>query len=329
MKRFAETPNKLGFMRVLQVIFAINIALTIFGLSFVSRDDYVYSLSNVLDLLNIVFEGIAFWLIAKRMKSARIFIIAFTAFNIIVGSSVDLATGTFQWLNQLSSSTFDLIMLIYFATSRRAKAVLTNTFSQEDVLDNLNLKFKSWPFWRNLIIYYCVFAVVGHWMEAGFCMFIRWGLIAGSYDPGNTSLWRDWLYPFPPDGVGMVICVAILYPIKEFIQKKTHRRGVTLLLSFIINALFCTLIELGFGLVTNPVLQHWDYSNMFCNFTGQVCLQNSLAFGVASTLAVWVLYPTIEKLLRRVPKTVMNTIFVGVVVGYAILQALYLLKFPV
>lgn len=126
----------------------------------------------------------------------------------------------------------------------------------------------------------------------------------------------------------MVICVAILYPIKEFIQNKTNRRSVTLLSSFIINALFCTLIELAFGLATNPALQHWDYSDMLCNFMGQVCLQNSLAFGVASTLAAWVLYPSIEKLLRRVPKTVTNTIFVGVAVGYAILQAFYLLKIP-
>ena len=29
---------------------------------------------------------------------------------------------------------------------------------------------------------------------------------------------------------------------------------------------------------------------MFCNFMGQVCLQNAIAFGVVATLMTWVIY---------------------------------------
>ena len=36
---------------------------------------------------------------------------------------------------------------------------------------------KSWAFWRNLIMYFCIFSVVGHWMGAGYRLFIKWGIL--------------------------------------------------------------------------------------------------------------------------------------------------------
>ena len=50
----------------------------------------------------------------------------------------------------------------------------------------------------------------------------------------------------------------------------------------------------------------WDYSDMFCNFMGQVCLQNAIAFGVVATLMTWVIYPALEQLLSKVPRDGMN-----------------------
>ena len=82
------------------------------------------------------------------------------------------------------------------------------------------------------------------------------------------------------------------------------------------------------GLVLNRpgpdgVLPLWDYSDMSCNFMGQVCLQNALAFGAAATLMTWVVYPAMESGLRKLPSDVVNTAFVGVVVGFLILVFLY------
>lgn len=79
-------------------------------------------------------------------------------------------------------------------------------------------------------------------------------------------------------GFGAVACVLLLFPIKNFLEKKIGSRIVPLLISFAINALVCTLIELAMGLMLNQPLPDgtlplWDYSDMFCNFMGQVCLQ--------------------------------------------------------
>ena len=67
----------------------------------------------------------------------------------------------------------------------------------------------------------------------------------------------------------------------------------------------------------------WDYRNMFCNFMGQICLQNALAFGVIATLMTWVIYPGLETLLGRLSRDVMNVVFVVIVVGFCILFFFY------
>ena len=185
----------------------------------------------------------------------------------------------------------------------------------------------SFAFWRNLAVYFCVFSVVGHWMEAAYCTLIRFGMIPGTYDP-NSQIWSDWLYPFIVYGFGAVACVLLLYPVKNFLEKRIRSRVVPLLISFVVNALVCTAIELVMGLMVNQPgpdgkLPLWDYSDMFCNFMGQVCLQNAIAFGVVATLMTWVIYPALEQLLSKVPRDGMNIAFIAVTVGFCILIFLY------
>lgn len=243
-----------------------------------------------------------------------------------------MITGSFNLAEQCLLSGFDIVLLVYFLTSRRAKAVLVKPFSTEtrkaELARDANLfKPKTWPFWRNLLIYFCVFSVVGHWLEAVYCTFIRFGIIPGTYDP-NSQIWSDWLYPFVVYGVGAVACVILLYPVKCLILAKVKKPFLSLAASFAINALVCTLIELAMGLMLNQPLPDgslplWDYRDMFCNFMGQVCLQNALAFGAISTLMVWVIYPVLEKYLARLSEDKANTVFVGVVVGFLVLFFLY------
>lgn len=332
MTRDYTNPKKLGFMRVIQVFFAINIVLTIAGLVFMIKGSYTLGFSDILDYTNLIFDGISFWLIWHRYRAARTFTIAFSLFNIVVGSAFNLATGTFNLLDQLIASSSDIILLVYFLTSRRAKAVLVHPFTEEKAQAQLDehrgyYQPRTWAFWRNLIIYFCVFSVVGHWMEAGYCTLIRFGLIPGIYDP-NSQIWSDWLYPFCVYGFGAAACVLLLFPVKNFLQKHFRGHAVPLVLSFVVNALVCTGIELAMGLMLNQPLPDgtlplWDYRNMFCNFMGQVCLQNAVAFGFVATLMTWVIYPGLEKLLAHVPSYAMNIAFIAVVIGFSILFFLY------
>lgn len=332
MAKDFSNPKKLGFMRLLQVLFSLNILFTISLLVFVIKGNQTLGFEDILHFANLIFDGISFWLIWQRKKVARAFIIGFSLFNIVVGSIFSLATGTFDLMTQINASLFDIVLLVYFLTSRRAKAVLTKSFSLENKQARIDEEIgyyrpKTWAFWRNLIIYFCVFSVVGHWMEAAYCTLIRFGLIPGTYDP-NSQIWSDWLYPFLVYGFGAAACILLLYPVKNLLQKKLKNRAAPLILSFIINALVCTLIELAMGLMLNQPLPDgtlplWDYRDMFCNFMGQVCLQNAVAFGFVATLMTWVVYPALESLLAKLSKDVMNVVFISTVIGFCILFFFY------
>ena len=338
MAKDFSNPKKLGFMRLLQFFFAFNIVVTISLLVFYIKGSYELEFSDILDFVNLIFDGISFWLIWQRKRLARHFIIGFSLFNIVIGTGFNIATGQFSPLDQLYACTSDIILFLYFLTSRRAKAVLTQPFNAEikrqELAKDVNYyRPKTWAFWRNIIIYFCVFSVVGHWMEAGYCTLIRFGLIPGTYDP-NSQIWSDWLYPFVVYGFGAAACVLLLYPVKNFLEKHIGSRVVPLIISFLVNALVCTLIELVMGLMLNQPgpdgkLPLWDYSDMFCNFMGQVCLQNAVAFGVVATLMTWVIYPALEGLLAKVPRDGMNIAFIAVVVGFAILYFLYYINVPI
>ncbi len=154
-------------------------------------------------------------------------------------------------------------------------------------------------------MYFCVFSVVGHWMEAAYCTLIRFGMMPGIYDP-NSQIWSDWLYPFIVYGFGPWRACFCCTPSRTSWKSASAAAWCRLLISFVVNALVCTAIELVMGLMVNQPgpdgkLPLWDYSDMFCNFMGQVCLQNAIAFGVVATLMTWVIYPALEQLLGKAP----------------------------
>lgn len=327
--------HRLGFLRVIQVLLAFNIMITLAVTVFWIKDSHAMEYSDILDYVNLVFNGIFFWLIWRRASITRAVIIGCCAFNIVSGSIYNMVTGTFNPIDQVILSIVDIVLITYFATSKRVRAQLVEPFTLESTRADgqREAEFyrpRTWGFWRNLIMYFCVFSVVGHWLEAGYCTFIRLGILPGIYDP-NSQIWSDWLYPFPVYGFGAVACVLLLYPLKMLLQKHLRGTVVPLLISFVANGLVCTGIELVMGLMLNQPLPDgslplWDYRDMFCNFMGQVCLQNGVAFGLVATLMTWVIYPGLETLFSRLSSDAMNTLFVAVAVGFAVLVFLYFIN---
>ena len=156
------------------------------------------------------------------------------------------------------------------------------------------------------------------------------GLVEGEYDPTNTMLWRDWLYPFPMEGAAVVVIALVLYPFFLWLKKKFtgKRRFIAYIISFLAGALLCTVIEFGMGLIVNANHELWDYSDNFCNIMGQVCLQNTMAFGVVAAIITWWVYPLLERWIARVPPDIMNIAAVVIFVFGAIVWSLYLINPP-
>lgn len=329
-----STPKpKLGLIRLFEILWIINIFATIMSLIVLSKGHWDLGFLGWRDLFNVVLEGITLWLLWQRKMVARYAIIAFAALTIVVGTAYNVVTGQFTPFTAITNSLFDIILILYFGFSKTAKTVLVEPFSSEiaDTKESEHssyFQWKTWPFWRNIIIFYCLFSVMGHWMEAGFCLLVKYGIFPGVYDP-TSQIWSDYLYPFPVYGIGFCVCVLLFFPIKQWLRKKFKGLLVPLILSFIISTIVCAGIELALGLATNipanpgDINPLWDYSDMPFNFMGQICLLYSAAFGVAATFMTWVVYPAIMSLFERIPREGMNIMFTAVAVGYVLLLALY------
>ena len=323
-------PGKLGFMRVVQIVYAVNIASILFALLMTSRDTIVYNSVTIVDWITIILQGVGFWFFINYFKITKKFVIATATFSVvalIVNSIITKSVTPFNFVWGLAWNTF---LILYFLFSKRVDKVLVNDFKTYRPKRQVEIasKRRGWPFVRNLVIYFIVFSVLGHWMEAAMCQLIRFGLVKGEYDPTNTMLWRDWLYPYPMEGAAVVIIALLLYPLWQYLMRRFERPIWGYVVSFIANALTCSVIEFSMGLIVNANHQLWDYSDMPFNIMGQVCLQNALAFGVAASIITWFVYPMLERLLARIPDDTMNIVFVVIAVIGGILWSLYIIDPP-
>lgn len=115
-------------------------------------------------------------------------------------------------------SVYLVINLVYFGFSKQARYALSRPFKLETRAAQLAAEGKLWnpkslAFWRNLVLYFCIFSVVGHWMEWCVCWLIRWGVVPGTYDP-NSGIWHDMLNPFFVYGAAFVVIGLILFPVR-------------------------------------------------------------------------------------------------------------------
>lgn len=71
----------------------------------------------------------------------------------------------------------------------------------------------------------------------------------------------------------------------------------------------CALVATAMEYVTSYWLEHlfnrrwWDYSNMFLNLNGRICIGASLLFGILGGFFIRYIHPQIVDLVNRIPKT--------------------------
>ncbi len=132
------------------------------------------------------------------------------------------------------------------------------------------------------------------------------------------------------EGAAVVVIGLVLYPFFLWLKKKFtgKKRFLAYVISFFAGALLCTVIEFSMGLLVNADLQLWDYRENFCNIMGQVCLQNTMAFGVVAAIITWWVYPMLERLIARVPNDIMNIVAIVIFVFGGIVWSLYLINPP-
>ena len=329
-------------VRLCQMYFACTMLLALIFGFLCSPHMFEYDISMARVLVLMAGGTVTMWLISQHARSAR-FVGAATALSYAALALVDHAAfGALdtlaRYIGQPATTAIAILeyagavavaaYLLASPASRRAlnqpPDLATETIGGHSWDVPMRQRVRTRVFWRDLVIYFIVFSLLGHWAEMLFCQLIIAGVFMGDYDPSNAMLWSQWLFPFTAEGAAAVAIVLLLHPASRWLVKKTEGHlWIAILLSFLLNALVCTGIDFTTGMIANRDYSLWDYRALPFNFMGQVCLQNSMTYSIAATLIVWVFYPLMDTALRRMPRGVANALAFGLFGMYLFLAMLY------
>ncbi len=329
-----QEPMGIG-LRLVQGYYLLTLALGLLFAAFSEPNEAAYDLSMLRAVLQMSTSTLAVWMIQRRF-SVAIPVCAGTTGLCMVLAFIDSfflggATPVFDLMGTYGAVAFICVeyllaaaVMAYLLYSKHAVKVLDAEFDNEPEGPGhswdipFRERIRSWTWWRDIIMYFIVFSFLGHWAEILFCRLIIAGVFMGDYDFSNAMLWDQWLFPFSAEGTALAMVVLLLHPLKEWLLKRLNGRVVpALVVSFLANALVCTSIDFGTGMVANQNYELWDYRELPFNFMGQVCLQNSMVYSIAATLIVWVVYPLMDTALRRMPRGVADALFFLLVGLYA------------
>ena len=135
-------------------------------------------------------------------------------------------------------------------------------------------------FYAYLIIYFCIYSVLGWICETIFCYILKEkgkrGFLKGPYCP---------IY-----GVGAVTICYSLIAFKE-----------NIILVFLLSATIAVVLEYFTGYVLETVFNKkwWDYSDREYNVKGRICLGNTMLFGIMGVLAIYFIHPVIVSIVEN------------------------------
>ena len=323
-------------IRACQLYFAAVLAGALAYAFATNPGDFAYDFSLVHGFVTAALCAVCIWLFQKRAREARTFAIA-SAIACVVLSSIDMFLfGAFDVVAARLGAPAPIVILAtqyclaaavvaYLATSTTARCSLdqpldrTPTARAGHSFDTpLRQRVRTWPFWRDLAIYFIVFSFAGHWAEMLFCYNIYLGVFMGDVDFSEVMLWHQWLFPYFAEGVAVVLIVVLLTPVKEWLLKKFGGRILpAVLVSIAVTAAVCTTVDFTCGMICNQHYEVWDYRAIPFNFMGQVCLQNSTVYTVAASLILWIFYPLMDRGLRRMPRSFADGLFFALLGVYA------------
>ena len=230
-----ETAERQVGLRLSQAYFGFAMGLALVFGFVCSPHMFAYDISMVRVLVLMAGGMVTLWLMSQRARSAR-WIGAATALLFAGLAAIDHAAfGALDTLAiYIGQPITTAIMYAEYAGAVAVAAYLLFAPSAKRILCEppdlapgaidghswdkpLRERVRTKVFWRDLMIYFVVFSMLGHWAEMLFCRLIVAGVFMGDYDPTNAMLWDQWLFPFTAEGAAVVAIVVLLHPASRWL----------------------------------------------------------------------------------------------------------------
>lgn len=144
--------------------------------------------------------------------------------------------------------------------------------------------------WLDYIIFFFIFAIIG-WLWEVLYFTLEFGVIVN-----RGALYGPWL---PIYGFGCSFVILIFSKLKRLsrLQANPFR-------TFLLVMLVCTFMEYMTSFVMEKAtgVRYWEYSGIFLNLNGRVCLENSIFFGVGGCLCIYLIGPLLQRGVHKIRK---------------------------
>ena len=170
-------------------------------------------------------------------------------------------------------------------------------------------KWKTVRFWQELFIYFCVFSIIGHYLEIVWFMFRH--ITTGS--PMRWPITPIMLIAIPY-GLGVAAIILLVIPLIK-------RYKLNLPKVFLLNVLVSGVIEYYCAVIivmTEGYNEHWNYTSRPLNINGFTCLEATIIFGVLATIFIYFIHPFCEKILHKLSNQQVLIIFLILAISYGI-----------
>lgn len=179
---------------------------------------------------------------------------------------------------------------------------------------------KTWAFWRNNTMCFCVNNILGHCLESVYCKVMD--KCFGIIDEGYAIKFDPWYHPYWVYGLGGEAMTFIFEPIKEEILGRHRSMTGAMLETYAIAVLAAMGMELGFGLLVNRPDEngnypYWDNSKLPLNIFKQAWLVNDLVMGAVAVAHTWLAYPLFCKGMSKLSARAANVAFAATVGVFA------------
>ena len=140
-----------------------------------------------------------------------------------------------------------------------------------------------------IVLFFFFFSIIGWLWEVFYFIVIKGQLVNRGFLRG------PWL---PIYGFG---CALLILFTKS---KKLRKLLNSPVWTFIFITIFCTALEYitSYVIEKQTGVRYWDYSKLFMNINGRVCLKNSIFFGIGGSLCIYIIGPAFSKHIEIIPK---------------------------
>ena len=185
----------------------------------------------------------------------------------------------------------------------------------DEALKTKTINFKYNYRLSSIILFFFTFAFAG-WLWEVLLYLFRDGILVNrgtSYGP-----WLP-IYGF--------CCTAIILLVTRFELFRKLAKNPFIMAVFIM--FFATVMEYtaSWFIETTSGLKYWDYSGVFMNINGRVCLECSLFFGIGGSLCLYIVAPFLEKQFEKLTLKFRISICL-ILVSLFTIDELYSMKYP-